>query len=100
LKDYNYQVFWTVYFDSTKSRSQGRRVPKDKATRSPTLDELFSAAKSKGYQGIEKIVARHPKFSTATGYISIPKDERKRPKSAVILELARALSRVRGKQNA
>ncbi|MCS7140007.1 MAG: signal recognition particle protein Srp19 [Candidatus Nezhaarchaeota archaeon] len=36
---------YPCYFDSTKSESQGRKIPKRLAVPSPRLDEIFQAAK-------------------------------------------------------
>ncbi len=36
-------VVWPAYFDSTKTRSQGRMVPKALAIESPTAEEVYDA---------------------------------------------------------
>ena len=45
LKDYNRQIIWLDYFDSSLSRSQGRRVPKNRTIKNPDLNNLIRAAK-------------------------------------------------------
>lgn len=37
-------VLWPVYFDSSKKRREGRKVPKNIAVPNPTLSELQTAA--------------------------------------------------------
>ena len=44
LKDYNRQIIWLDYFDSSLSRSQGRRVPKNRTIKNPDLSNLIRAA--------------------------------------------------------
>jgi len=95
LKEYDHLIIWLDYFNSTLSRSEGRRVPLDKAVKSPTLDELCQAAALLGYTP-KPFQARHPKRSyIPSGYIAI---EKKTSKTKVIYELAEALRRVRGGQ--
>ncbi len=36
-------VIWPAYFDSTKTRSQGRVVPKTLAVELPTAEEIYDA---------------------------------------------------------
>jgi len=36
-------VVWPAYFDSSKTRSQGRMVPKSMAVESPTAEEIYEA---------------------------------------------------------
>jgi signal recognition particle subunit SEC65 len=73
MKDYGKQIFWLDYFDSGLSRESGRRVSLPLATRSPTVEELASAARILGYEPhVEK--ARHPARPTKpSGYIQVEK---------------------------
>jgi signal recognition particle subunit SRP19 len=41
-------ILWPSYFDSTKSRAGGRRVPKSQAVQNPTSQELLGAIESLG----------------------------------------------------
>lgn len=45
-------VIWPEYYDSKRSRSQGRRVPRKYAVPDPTLNEIAEAAKSLGLNPI------------------------------------------------
>ncbi|MCX8191868.1 MAG: hypothetical protein N3F06_03585 [Nitrososphaerales archaeon] len=93
MKDYQRLIIWLDYFNSTLSRSQGRRVPLNQSVRNPTLKELEEAAKRIGYHP-ESVVAIYPKrIYLQSGYISI---EKLKAKSKVIREIARALAMVRG----
>jgi signal recognition particle subunit SRP19 len=42
-------IIWPIYFDSRKSRNEGRRVPKKLAVPSPDIDTIAKAAKEAGY---------------------------------------------------
>lgn len=90
---------WLEYFNSSLSRKQGRRIPLDRSVKDPKIDELSEAAKRLNYSPEQEIV-RHPKRSTIqTGYVSIEKRNPKK-KGAVLLELAKSLSTVRGERAA
>ena len=45
-------VLYPAYFDSGRSRDEGRRVPKNLAVPSPKVEEVHSAAKALGLQSI------------------------------------------------
>ena len=51
-------VIWPAYLDAEKTRSEGRRVPRDVAVPEPTVDEIAEAAGQVGYDAvIERDVA-------------------------------------------
>ncbi|MFN3621906.1 MAG: signal recognition particle subunit SRP19/SEC65 family protein [Nitrososphaerales archaeon] len=94
MKEYDHLIIWLDYFNSTLSRAEGRRIPLNKAVRSPTLDELCQAASSLGYTP-QPFQARYPKRShIQSGYIAV---EKKESKTKLIYELAEALRKIRGK---
>jgi len=71
-------VLWSVYFDSTKTRLEGRRVPKELAVPTPTLEEMGKAAVLLGLKPEIVSDAAHPSFSRQkTGLITVPKKESK-----------------------
>ena len=41
-------ILWTVYFDSSKRRREGRKIPKNIAVQNPTLKELHIASMDLG----------------------------------------------------
>jgi len=43
-------ILWPVYFDSTKTRKEGRKIPKNYAIQSPRIEELEKAAQKLGIQ--------------------------------------------------
>ena len=93
MKDYERQVFWVDYFNSSLSRANGRKVPTNQAVRNPTLQELSKAVERLGIQG-ESVAASYPKrMNVKTGYVSVPKAKKK---SIVMREISSTLSTVRG----
>lgn len=82
-------LLWPVYFDSNKTRQQGRRVPKNLAVASPKLEEIQKAAKDIGFQVEVVINVKYPKTPwQKTGYILIPK---KGSKTQMLREIAKKL---------
>lgn len=46
------RVIYPAYLDATKTRSEGRRVPRDLAVEEPTVDEIASAVRQVGYEAV------------------------------------------------
>lgn len=52
------RVLWPAYFDSERTRREGRRVPLDLAVDAPDVDEVAAAVRQVGYDAvIERDVA-------------------------------------------
>ncbi len=67
-------ILWPVYFDSTKTRLKGRRVPKNLAISTPKLKEIQRAVKQTGLQPEVVLDAGHPSVPwQKTGLIVVPK---------------------------
>jgi signal recognition particle subunit SRP19 len=93
MKEYERHVLWLEYFDSSLSRTKGRRVPTNQAVKLPRLPELLEATKRLGYDP-QPVEGFHPRqFPKPSGYVSIKKLKRK---SDSIKEIATMLSVVRG----
>jgi signal recognition particle subunit SRP19 len=86
-------LLWPAYFDSNRTRLQGRRVPKSLATASPKLEEIQNVAKSIGLKPEAVLDVKYPKNPwQKTGYISIPK---KGSKTQIIRKIAIKLVNIR-----
>jgi signal recognition particle subunit SEC65 len=97
LKSYDRYVVWLEYVDSERKRSEGRRVPLNSCSRSPTLDELALACSRLNLQP-QAQAARFPSSSLrASGYVSVRKVAKKQPE---LIQIARELARVRGEKAA
>jgi signal recognition particle subunit SRP19 len=67
-------VLWPLYFDSTKTRSVGRRVPESLAVPAPKLKELQKAVEQVGLQPEIVMDIGHPNSPwQKTGLIVVPK---------------------------
>ena len=84
---------WSSYFDSTKTRNEGRRVPRNIGISSPKIEELQRAAKRLGLQPEVNLEACPPSCPWKNaGYIIIPKSE---SKTVTMKKIAKELSILR-----
>lgn len=89
-------VVWPVYFDSTKSRAEGRRVIKSLAVSSPGLEDIRKAVESVNLQAEVVMDAAHPGNPLRkTGLLHVPK---KGSKTETLRKIAEELTNVRGKK--
>jgi signal recognition particle subunit SRP19 len=91
-------IIWPVYFDQAKSKSEGRRVPKNLAVMSPKILEIKEAADKLGLQNDINATAGYPKTPWAKiGMLSVEKNE---PKEKIILKIAAQLAKIKAQQQA
>ena len=89
-------IIWPIYFDSSKSRKEGRRVPKNLAVQSPKIDELKQAADKLGLKNEVNLDAHFPKMPwIKTGMLLI---EKKEAKEKIIQKIAKQLVKIKGSQ--
>ncbi len=71
-------VIWPTYLDSTKTRAEGRMVPKALAVEAPTADEIFDACSElKLMPTIESSKKMPGGWWERPGRVLIPKKEKK-----------------------
>jgi len=93
MRKQNKVVLWPAYFDSTKTRLEGRRIPKGLAVTSPRLDELQKAAEKCGLQPEVVPDVKHPHAPwQKTGWIFVPKHG---SKMQIIRRVAKELADMR-----
>jgi signal recognition particle subunit SRP19 len=86
MKKLDKAIIWPVYFDSTKTRNEGRRVPKTLATPSPRASEVKEAADKLRVKSELVTDAIYPKTPWAnTGMVLAHKKE---PKEKIIRKIA------------
>jgi signal recognition particle subunit SRP19 len=86
-------IIWPAYFDSTKTRKDGRRVPKSLAVPSPKILEIKDAAEKIGLECEIVSDFSYPKMSwLKTGMLLVKKKE---SKAQVIKKIARQLAKIR-----
>jgi signal recognition particle subunit SRP19 len=89
-------IIWPIYFDSSKSRKEGRRVPKNLAVQSPKIDELKQAADKLGLKNEVNLDAHFSKMPwIKTGMLLI---EKKEAKEKIIQKIAKQLMKIKGSQ--
>ncbi len=86
-------IIWPAYFDSTKTRTDGRRVQKSLAVPSPKISEIKDAADKLGLECELVQDAGYPKIHwMKTGMILVKKNE---PKDQIIKKVAKQLLKIR-----
>lgn len=89
-------IVWPVYFDSTKTRAEGRSVPKSLAVSSPALQEIRRAVEGIGLRAEIVSDAAHPrKPLRKTGLVIVP---RKGSKPQTLRKIAEELVNIRGRK--
>ena len=95
LKQNGKMVVWSAALDSTKSRSQGRRLAKPQAIQAPRVDELENAAKKLSYDPQPSPHSALPShWWEKTGHILVTRGDKARSK--VLKDLAAEIRKTRG----
>jgi len=98
MRKSNNAIIWPVYFDAAKSKSEGRRVPKNMAVTNPKILEIKESADKLGLQNDINPTAGYPKTPwLKIGMLTVKKNE---PKKQIILKLATQLTKIRAQQQA
>jgi signal recognition particle subunit SRP19 len=86
-------IIWPAYFDSAKTRSDGRRVPKSLAVPSPKISEMKEAVKKLGLDYELVLDAGYPKTPwLKKGMLLVTK---KKTKDQTIKKVAKQLLKIR-----
>ncbi len=86
-------IIWPAYFDSTKTRKDGRRTPKSLAVPSPKISEIKDAAEKLGLEYELVSEASYPKTPwLKTGMILVKKNE---SKDQIIRKISKQLLKIR-----
>ncbi|MCX2819475.1 MAG: signal recognition particle subunit SRP19 [Methanobacteriota archaeon] len=71
-------VIWPAYIDSSKTRSEGRRLPRDVAVDSPSAAEVANAAKQVGYEPEYEPDKQYPRsWWEGTGRVTVETEDSK-----------------------
>jgi signal recognition particle subunit SRP19 len=82
-------IIWLAYFDSTKTRKEGRRVPKSLSVSSPKILEIRDAVEKLGLEYELVVDAGYPKTPwLKTGMLLVKKNE---AKEQIIRKIAKQL---------
>ena len=86
-------IIWPIYFDASKTRKQGRRVPKNLAVQSPKIQELKEAVDKLGLKNEVNLEAHFPKAHwVKTGMLFV---EKKEAKEKIIKKIAKQLVKIK-----
>ncbi|NVM52205.1 MAG: hypothetical protein HWN66_00790 [Candidatus Helarchaeota archaeon] len=91
--------FYPVYFDANRSRSQGRRVKKKLAVKSPSIQDLAQAATILDVPFELNSEAIYPRFWwIPSGRLQVKKDEAIKNKNALLKKIAMQLRKIHVKK--
>lgn len=80
-------IIWLAYFDASKTRKEGRKVPKKLAVEAPKLEEVIKAAEALNLNPKLKAEAKYPRaWWSKSGYIIVDKKETKNRTLAMLAE--------------
>jgi len=86
-------ILWPANLDSTKSRIQGRKIPKGSAVQTPRLDEISEAAKRLSLDAETSPGKSRPRtWWEKNGYLIVAK---KKTKSEMLRNVATEIRRIR-----
>ncbi len=86
-------LLWPAYFDSSKTRLEGRKVPKSLSITSPKPEEIQKASAAIGLQPEIVFDVKYPKSPwQKTYYILVPKKD---SKTKIIRKIAKELAKMR-----
>jgi len=81
-------IIWPANLDSSKTRLEGRKIPKGQSVQAPRVDELAEAARRLAVEvEITPQKSRPQNWWERTGYITVPKNS---PRTRI--ELLRSLA--------
>lgn len=82
-------VIWPIYFDSTKTRSEGRMVSSEDSVPSPSVDDIVTAILKLGIKPEIEREKKHPSaWQASSGRILVHKSEHK---TAILKKIGRSL---------
>ena len=89
-------IVWPIYFDQTKTRRKGRRVPRNLAVQHPKIAEIQTALERLNLRYEIKLEAGYPKTPwLKTGMIMI---EKTFPKEQIIPKIGKQLVLLRSEK--
>jgi len=88
-------ILWPVYFDSSKTRRDGRRIHKLSAVENPQVQDIYGTALRLGLNPIEEKNSRYPRFCwEKAGKVLVDK---KSKKSVLISNIAKEMKSLKEK---
>ncbi len=91
-------IFWPQYFDSKRSRGDGRRLPKQFALEKVSNKEIAQAARDLGYTAEIESSLKYPRTWWDEGNGRVLIDTKGKKKSKILTDLAKELRKIRAKK--
>jgi len=89
-------IIWPIYFDTNRTRKEGRRVPKNLAVQSPKIIEIQQAVECVHLKNDIRLEAHFPKMPwIKSGMLLV---EKKEAKEKIIQKIAKQLVRIKSTQ--
>lgn len=93
MREQDKVILWPAYFDATKTRGEGRKIPKNLAVPSPKIAELKEAAEKLGLEHELVFDVCYPKTPwLKTGMLLVVKKE---SKTQILKKVAKQLHKIR-----
>jgi len=90
-------LVWPANIDSSKSRLEGRKIPKGQSVQAPRIDELAEAARRLSIEAeVTPQKSRPRNWWEKSGYITIPK---KSPKTELLRSLSSEIRKIRASKD-
>lgn len=90
-------IVWPANLDSSKSRLEGRKIPKGQSVQAPRVDELAEAARRLSVEvEITPQKSRPRNWWERTGYITVPKNS---PRTELLRSLAGEVRKIRASKD-
>jgi len=97
LRQKDYIIIWAEYLDSTKSRSEGRRVPLSLAVKNPSPKEIAEALQILGLEYDIEEDKKYPRaWWSSRGRVKVKKNSLK--KNALLKQLCKIIRDIRAKK--
>ncbi len=88
-RDRSYLVVWPAYFDSQRTRLEGRKVPKTLSVESPSVELIYEVCKELGLAPVLEMDKRLPRSHwERSGRVLIKKVKKK---TDLLMEIGKAL---------
>jgi signal recognition particle subunit SRP19 len=88
-------VIWPAYFDSSKTRKQGRKISRKLAVKHPILKEMERSARNLNLQPIVEEEKAYPRSWWETSGRILVGGISPNPKTYIIKEIAKEIKRIR-----
>ena len=92
-------IVWPANLDSSKTRLEGRKIPKGQSVQAPRIDELAEASRRLSVEvAITPQKSRPRNWWEKTGFLTVPKNSR-RTRTELLRTLASEVRKIRASKD-